>query len=439
MKKVIADLEAFSLRFENLLAEGAAGAAAASRAPAAPTEDVERVGLGRIRWSTRAQRVRVRRRAPRSGAREETVEQDEMESGELNLIPYLDMVTNLMLFLLASVSAGLILVADRHDAARQGAAVADQVTQPQHQPRRSAAQAVRLDQARRDDPVVGRAASRARSTQPKATFKRTGKDGEAAMARTCARATRATPRRSAACRARRRRRSRSTTTARSTSSCSRSPPAATPASSARPTPTRSSCRPTARSRTRTIVSTMAAMRCMLPDFGKEVDRVCPAHRGREPQEGQGADLAGRQAATTPTRAQLRSEEDGAVPRHPVLVGVRVSFTQREARRIIRKAVGRVPEGEEIRHLNIMPMMDMMTILLVAFIFQAATSATALTAGTVVAAAVAVRRRAARGRVDADHHEDRHRRRGQVDRLGRQRRRRRRRERGRHARASRSRG
>jgi biopolymer transport protein ExbD len=60
----------------------------------------------------------------------------------------------------------------------------------------------------------------------------------------------------------------------------------------------------------------------------------------------------------------------------------MSFTQREARRIIRKAVGRVPEGEEIRHLNIMPMMDMMTILLVAFIFQAATSATALTAGVV---------------------------------------------------------
>jgi len=60
----------------------------------------------------------------------------------------------------------------------------------------------------------------------------------------------------------------------------------------------------------------------------------------------------------------------------------MSFSQREARRIIRKAVGRVPEGEEIRHLNIMPMMDMMTILLVAFIFSAATSATALTAGAV---------------------------------------------------------
>ena len=60
----------------------------------------------------------------------------------------------------------------------------------------------------------------------------------------------------------------------------------------------------------------------------------------------------------------------------------MSFTQREARKLIRKSVGRVPEGEEIRHLNIMPMMDMMTILLVAFIYQAATSATALTAGTV---------------------------------------------------------
>jgi biopolymer transport protein ExbD len=60
----------------------------------------------------------------------------------------------------------------------------------------------------------------------------------------------------------------------------------------------------------------------------------------------------------------------------------MSFTQREARGIIRKAVGRVPEGEEIRHLNIMPMMDMMTILLVAFIYQAAVSATQLTAGTV---------------------------------------------------------
>ncbi len=60
----------------------------------------------------------------------------------------------------------------------------------------------------------------------------------------------------------------------------------------------------------------------------------------------------------------------------------MSFTQREARALIRKAVGRVPEGESIRHLNIMPMMDMMTILLVAFIFQMATSTLELTAGSV---------------------------------------------------------
>ncbi|MCP4447783.1 MAG: hypothetical protein GY811_20960 [Myxococcales bacterium] len=49
------------------------------------------------------------------------------------------------------------------------------------------------------------------------------------------------------------------------------------------------------------------------------------------------------------------------------------INKQEARGIIRKAVHRVPEGEEIRHLNIMPMMDMMTILLVAMIFQASTA------------------------------------------------------------------
>jgi biopolymer transport protein ExbD len=58
------------------------------------------------------------------------------------------------------------------------------------------------------------------------------------------------------------------------------------------------------------------------------------------------------------------------------------FTQREARSLIRRTISRVPEGEEIRHLNIMPMMDMMTILLVAFIYQAANSATAMTANAV---------------------------------------------------------
>ena len=54
-----------------------------------------------------AQRVRSKtRNAVRR--REDQIEQEEIESGELNLIPYLDIVTNLMLFLLFSISAGII-------------------------------------------------------------------------------------------------------------------------------------------------------------------------------------------------------------------------------------------------------------------------------------------------------------------------------------------
>jgi biopolymer transport protein ExbD len=56
-----------------------------------------------------AQRVRAKTRAAIK-RREDQIESEEIESGELNLIPYLDMVTNLMLFLLASISAGIILV-----------------------------------------------------------------------------------------------------------------------------------------------------------------------------------------------------------------------------------------------------------------------------------------------------------------------------------------
>jgi biopolymer transport protein ExbD len=48
----------------------------------------------------------------------------------------------------------------------------------------------------------------------------------------------------------------------------------------------------------------------------------------------------------------------------------MSISIREARSIIRKAKRRVPEGEAITHLNITPMMDMMTILLVFMIIQA---------------------------------------------------------------------
>ena len=41
--------------------------------------------------------------------REEQIEAEEIEGGEINLIPYLDIVTNLMLFLLASISTGLVM------------------------------------------------------------------------------------------------------------------------------------------------------------------------------------------------------------------------------------------------------------------------------------------------------------------------------------------
>lgn len=41
--------------------------------------------------------------------REDEVEEEEIQGGEINLIPYLDIVTNLMLFLLASITSGYIL------------------------------------------------------------------------------------------------------------------------------------------------------------------------------------------------------------------------------------------------------------------------------------------------------------------------------------------
>ena len=50
------------------------------------------------------------------------------------------------------------------------------------------------------------------------------------------------------------------------------------------------------------------------------------------------------------------------------------ITKHEARGLIRKSIKRVPVGEEIRHINIMPMMDIMTILLVSFVLTAAESA-----------------------------------------------------------------
>lgn len=41
--------------------------------------------------------------------REEEIETEEIEGGELNLVPYLDIVTNVMLFLLATITSGLLI------------------------------------------------------------------------------------------------------------------------------------------------------------------------------------------------------------------------------------------------------------------------------------------------------------------------------------------
>src|ERR1700748_2680958 len=56
-----------------------------------------------------AQRVRSKTRMA-VRRREDVIEQEEMESGELNILPYLDLVTTLMRFLRPPVPAGLILV-----------------------------------------------------------------------------------------------------------------------------------------------------------------------------------------------------------------------------------------------------------------------------------------------------------------------------------------
>ena len=123
-----------------------------------------------------AQRVRSKTRAAIK-RREENIEQEEMESGELNLIPYLDMVTNLMLFLLASVSAGLILVqidTTLPDKAPPSTNVTQPSTNPDDQP-------LKLFVSIKRDEMILWSASGLEGTlsAPKATFKRTGKDGEA--------------------------------------------------------------------------------------------------------------------------------------------------------------------------------------------------------------------------------------------------------------------
>jgi biopolymer transport protein ExbD len=124
-----------------------------------------------------AHRVRTKTRAA-IRRREDLIEQDELESGELNLIPYLDMVTNLMLFVLASVTAGLILVQidttlpDRQTA--PPATAQTPATNPDEQPLKLV---VSVTRDRID--LWSISGLEGTLTAPKQVFQRTGRDGEA--------------------------------------------------------------------------------------------------------------------------------------------------------------------------------------------------------------------------------------------------------------------
>lgn len=124
-----------------------------------------------------AQRVRAKARAAVK-RREDAVEQDELESGELNLIPYLDIVTNLMLFLLASVSAGLILSqidTTLPDKAPPSVTQTPPSTNPDEQPLKL------FVSVKRDEIILWSATGlEGTLTEPKEgyTFRRAGRNGE---------------------------------------------------------------------------------------------------------------------------------------------------------------------------------------------------------------------------------------------------------------------
>jgi biopolymer transport protein ExbD len=124
-----------------------------------------------------AQQVRSKTRAA-VRRREDEIEQEEIESGELNLIPYLDIVTNLMLFLLFSISAGIVFsqidttLPDR--APPSTTAQTDATTNPDEQPLKLVVSITR------DRMILWSISGLEGSLQaPKATFPRTGRDGEA--------------------------------------------------------------------------------------------------------------------------------------------------------------------------------------------------------------------------------------------------------------------
>lgn len=122
-----------------------------------------------------AQQVRSKQRFAIQ-RREEQVEQDEIESGEINLIPYLDIVTNLMLFLLASVTSGIILGqinTTLPDRSQSQSSQSNPSQTPDEQPLRMTVSVTR-------DRIILWSVSGLEGTlqQPKATFDRSGRVGD---------------------------------------------------------------------------------------------------------------------------------------------------------------------------------------------------------------------------------------------------------------------
>jgi biopolymer transport protein ExbD len=123
-----------------------------------------------------AQRVRSKVRSA-VRRREDQIEQEEIESGELNLIPYLDMVTNLMLFLLFSISAGIIFTQIDTSLPDKAPPQVSTQSQPNQNPDD---QPLKLVVSITRDRMFLWSISGLEGTlaQPKASFPRTGRDGD---------------------------------------------------------------------------------------------------------------------------------------------------------------------------------------------------------------------------------------------------------------------
>lgn len=124
-----------------------------------------------------AQRVRSKSRAA-VRRREDEVEQEEIEGGELNLIPYLDIVTNLMLFLLFSVSSGIIFTQIDTSLPDKAPAASSTTANPNQNPDE---QPLKLVISITRDRMMLWSISGLEGTlqAPKAVFPRTGQDGQA--------------------------------------------------------------------------------------------------------------------------------------------------------------------------------------------------------------------------------------------------------------------